>query len=59
MSDLEGLLDETGELEEVRTMAAKKILAADIRHMMDQRGISKAKLAKTAAVPGGQLKDEE
>jgi len=28
-------------------MAAKKILAADIRHMMDQRGISKTQLAKS------------
>ncbi|MDQ6987290.1 MAG: helix-turn-helix transcriptional regulator [Mariprofundaceae bacterium] len=47
MDDLEALLSETGELEEVRAMAAKKILAADIRHMMDQRGISKAQLAKS------------
>ena len=47
MDDLEALLGETGELEEVRAMAAKKILAADIRHMMDQRGISKAQLAKS------------
>jgi len=41
LDDLEALLGETGELEEVRAMAAKKILAADIRHMMDQRDISK------------------
>jgi len=47
MDDLEALLGETGELEEVRALAAKKILAADIRHMMDQRGISKAQLAKS------------
>jgi len=47
MDDLEALLGETGELEEVRAMAAKKILAADIRHMMDQRGISKTQLAKS------------
>jgi len=47
MDDLEVLLGETGELEEVRAMAAKKILAADIRRMMDQRGISKAQLAKS------------
>ena len=47
MDDLEALLGETGELEEVRAMAAKKILAADIRHMMNQRGISKAQLAKS------------
>ncbi|MFQ5582701.1 MAG: XRE family transcriptional regulator [Mariprofundaceae bacterium] len=45
--DLETLLAETGELEEVRAMAAKKILAADIRHMMDQRGMTKAQLAKS------------
>lgn len=45
--DLEALLAETGELEEVRAMAAKKILAADIRHMMDQRGMTKAQLAKS------------
>jgi len=47
LDDLEILLGETGELEDVRAMAAKKILAADIRHMMDQRGISKAQLAKS------------
>jgi len=47
MDDLEALLHETGELEDVRAMAAKKILAADIRLMMDQRGISKAQLAKS------------
>ncbi len=45
--DLEKLLAETGELEEVRALAANKILAADIRHMMDQRGITKAQLAKS------------
>jgi len=45
--DLETLLAETGELEEVRAMAAKKILAADIRHMMEQRGMTKAQLAKS------------
>jgi len=45
--DLEALLGATGELEEVRAMAAKKILAADIRQMMERRGITKAQLAKS------------
>ena len=45
--DLEALLTETGELVEVRAMAAKKILAADLRHMMEQRGITKTQLAKS------------
>ena len=47
MDELEALLGEAGELEEVRAMAAKKILAADICHMMDMRGINKAQLAKS------------
>lgn len=44
--ELEALLEETGELTEVRALAAKKILTADIARLMKQRGISKAQLAR-------------
>lgn len=46
IDELETMLAETGELEEVRALAAKKILAADIYYMMDKTGMSKAQLAK-------------
>ena len=44
--ELEALLEETGELTEVRALAAKKILAADIALLMKRRGVSKAQLAR-------------
>ncbi len=44
--ELEALLEETGELTEVRALAAKKILTADIARLMKRRGISKAQLAR-------------
>ena len=44
--ELELMLAETGELDEVRALAAKKILTADLRQMMDETGMSKAQLAR-------------
>jgi len=46
MDELETMFAETGELDEVRALAAKKILTADIRLMMDASHISKAQLAR-------------
>ncbi len=46
IDELERLLEETGDLAEVRARASKKILAADIEQMMKERGVSKAELAR-------------
>jgi len=46
MDELESMFAETGELEEVRALAAKKILAADLRHLMEKTGMTKAQLAR-------------
>jgi len=46
MDELETMFAETGELDDVRALAAKKILTADIRQMMDENNISKAQLAR-------------
>ncbi|MDQ6970698.1 MAG: helix-turn-helix transcriptional regulator [Mariprofundus sp.] len=46
MDELETMFAETGELDNVRALAAQKILTADIRQMMDENNISKAQLAK-------------
>jgi len=44
--ELEEMFEETGELEQVRAMSAKKIIAADLCHLMKTQGVSKASLAK-------------
>ena len=46
MDELETMFAETGELDDVRALAAKKILTADIRQMMDESNMSKAQLAR-------------
>jgi len=47
MDELEMMFAETGELDDVRALATKKILTADIRQMMDNSNMSKAQLAST------------
>ncbi len=46
MDELEKMFVETGELDEVRALAAKKVLAAGIQVMMDNSNMSKAQLAR-------------
>ncbi len=46
IDELETMFAETGELDDVRALAAKKILTADIRQMMDENNMSKAQLAR-------------
>jgi len=46
MDELESMFADIGELDEVRALAAKKILTADIQQMMDENHMSKAQLAR-------------
>jgi len=46
IDELEMMFAETDELDEVRALAAKKILTADIRLMMDESNMSKTQLAR-------------
>jgi len=46
IDELEVMFAEKDELDEVRALAAKKILTADIRHMMDETGMNKTQLAR-------------
>ncbi|MBN4073311.1 XRE family transcriptional regulator [Mariprofundus ferrooxydans] len=46
IDELEIMFAETGELDEVRALAAKKVLTADIQLMMDNSNLSKAQLAR-------------
>ncbi len=47
MDELEQMFVETGELDEVRALAAKKVLTADIQLLMDNH-MSKAQLASNS-----------
>jgi len=42
IDELEIMFAETGELDEVRALAAKKVLTADMQLMMDNSNMSKA-----------------
>jgi len=44
--ELEMMFAETGELDEVRALAAKQIVTADIRLMMEESNMSKSQLAR-------------
>ncbi len=46
MDELEAMFEETGELDQVRALSAKKIIAADLTDLMTSRGVSKLSLAK-------------
>jgi len=45
-NELEMIFAETGELDEVLALAAKKIVIADIRLMMEESNMSKTQLAR-------------
>jgi antitoxin HicB len=48
-STVESLFDELGELSEVRLLAAKKVLAEELRRLMAARSMSEAALARAMA----------